>query len=135
MHDNAETTIEYINQVKKLGNKRNGVDFNLIEVEEIGVGAISMLLSVMQELTSQGIKFKGTKPNNVKAKNILERSGFMKFVKGRVGQNNKNSNNIIFTGNKRTHHSEILEVIHYSMKTILGTKKRISRFAILVENQ
>jgi len=121
---NADRTIEYINQVKKLGNKRKGVDFNLRDVTDIGVGAISMLLSVMEELRGQGIRFRGTKPDNIDAKNVLERSGFMKFVHGNVSIENKNSKNIIFTGNKRTHHTEILDAIHDSMETVWGVKGR-----------
>lgn len=120
----ADATIKYINEVKKLGNKRKGIDFNLKDVTEIGVGAISMLLSVMAELKGQGISFRGTKPENNNALNVLEKSGFMKFVYGRVKPENNNTQNIIFTGDKRTHHTEILDVIHNSMETVWGIKGR-----------
>ena len=134
MPENAKKTIDYINQVKKLGKKRKGVDFNLKDVTEIGVGAISMLLSVMAELRGQGIRFRGTKPSNIEANNVLERSGFMRFVQGAVNPENRNSKNIIFTGNKRTHHTEILDVIHNSMETVWGTKGRSQLlYGIIVE--
>jgi hypothetical protein len=122
--ENANKTIKYINEVKKIGSKRNGVDFDLKDVTDIGVGAISMLLSVMAELRSKGIRFKGTKPSNIDVKNVLEKSGFMKFVKGTVNKSNRNTKNRIFTGNKRTHHTEILDVIHDAMETVWGVKGR-----------
>lgn len=124
MPNYAEETISYINQVKKLGNKRKGIDFNLEDVTDIGVGAISMLLSVMKELSGQGIRFQGTKPNNPNALNILERSGFMKYVYSGVKPENRITKNIIFTGDKRTHHTEILDVIHNAMETVWGEKGR-----------
>lgn len=124
MPENVETTINYINYVKKLGTKRKGVDFNLKEVSEIGTGAISMLLSVMAELRSKGIRFRGTKPSNTEARNILEKSGFMKFVMGKVNEDNRSTKNTIITGNKRTQHSEISGAIHDSMATVWGEKGR-----------
>ena len=124
MPENVKKSIDYINRVKRLGRKRKGVDFNLQDVMEIGVGAISMLLSVMAELRAKGIRFRGTKPLNIKANNVLERSGFMRFVEGNVKPHNRNTKNTIFTGNKRTHHTEVLDVIHNSMETVWGSKGR-----------
>jgi len=124
MPENAEATIKYINLVKKIGGKRKGVDFNLKEVTSIGVGAISMLLSVMAELRGKGIRFRGTKPTNKNAKDTLERSGFMRYVSGKISLENRKTKNTIFTGKKRTHHTMILNAIHTSNETVWGLKGR-----------
>lgn len=122
--EHAEDVIEYINTLKKLGSTKKGLFLNLSEVEEIGIGAISMLLSVMSELNDNGTVFRGLKPRHEESKDILERSGFMKFVNGSVKVENKNTRNTIFTGNKRTNHTEILDAIHSSMETVWGVSGR-----------
>lgn len=94
------------------------------DITEIGEGAIAMLLSVMEELVKKGIIFKGSKPRNQKAKEILEQSGFFKFVKGRVENDKESKNNILRTGDHKTSQSELVTEIVKAMDTIWGKKGR-----------
>lgn len=116
---NVDAVIEYIAKVKKIGKEKNGVNFILTDVKNIGIGAISMLLSVMEELNDQNISFVGRKPIDNDVKNRLERSGFMNYVEGKVSEENKKiKNTIITTGDTQTHQSEIVKAIHDSMQTV-----------------
>lgn len=116
--ENVNEVIKYINQIKTIGNSGKWLNINLSKVEEIGIGAISMLISVISELNEKGIVIKGTKPQNAKIKDELEQSGFMKFVNGFIQPSNLNTKNNIITGNKDTSHTEILDIIHSSMLTV-----------------
>ncbi len=116
--EHADKVIEYINDIKNIGKSKNGIYLDLTEVTEIGIGAISMLLSLMSELGGNGMIFRGTKPRQKIPKDILEKSGFMNFVNGTVKNGNKNTRNTIFSGDKRTNHTEILDAIHQSMVTV-----------------
>lgn len=122
--ENVDNVIDYINRIKRIGKGGKGINLILTDVTKIGIGAISMLLSVIEELFSENISFKGQKPSDLNARNVLERSGFMKFVDGKTKPENQNTKNEIFTGNKRTHHTEILDVVHNSMETVWGVKGR-----------
>lgn len=122
--ESADKVIDYINKIKVIGKSGKNVNVNLQAVTNIGIGAISMLLSVMAELDEVGVLFKGKKPLDKMANDTLERSGFMKFVQGKMKPENVDTKNTIFTGKKRTHHTEILDVIHDSMETVWGTKGR-----------
>jgi hypothetical protein len=132
--ENVERVLKFINQVKAIGKSGKSLMINLSKVEDIGIGAISMLISTMSELNDEGIVFKGNKPLSSNAKNILEQSGFMKFVNGKIKPSNKNSLNTIITGKKETSHTEILDVIHASMNTIWGVNGRSPQlYSIIVE--
>lgn len=116
---NVKEALAYIGKVKEIGKKKKDVNFILEDVEEIGIGAISMLISVMQELEEKNIYFKGVKPKKDEPKDILERSGFMKFVDGKVSEKNKHTKNTIFTtGKSSTHQSSIVDAIHKANHTV-----------------
>ena len=118
---NIKEVLEYIGKVKDIGRKKKDVNFILKDVKEIGIGAISMLISVMQELEERSIFFKGEKPDNEDAKDVLERSGFMKYVNGTISKKNKHTKNTIFTtGKSKTHQKSILDAIHKANHTIWG---------------
>lgn len=116
--ENVNEVITYINQIKSIGKSGKWLNINLSNVEEIGIGAISMLISVISELNEEGIIIKGTKPKNSDVNNELEQSGFMKFVNGLIQPSNLKTKNNIITGNKDTSHTEILNIIHSSMLTV-----------------
>jgi len=124
-YENVTEALAYISSVKEIGNKKQDVNFKLDEVEDLGIGAISMLISVMQELEEKQVYFKGNKPINEEAKNVLERSGFMKYVKGSVSEKNARTKNTIFTtGKASTHQSSIVDAIHSANSTIWGEPGR-----------
>ncbi|WP_289062679.1 ATP-binding protein [uncultured Zobellia sp.] len=123
--ENVKEVLEYIEAVKKIGREKKDVNFILKDVEEIGIGAISMLISVMNELEERNVVFKGTKPKKDKPKNILEKSGFMNFVVGKVREQNRTTRNIIFTTGKiNTHQKNIVNAIHKANLTVWGEDGR-----------
>lgn len=124
-YEYCEDVITFVNKIKALG--RGGVHMNIImdNISDIGAGAIAMLLSVMDELVNDGVKFKGTKPKDPVARSILEKSGFFKFVNGKIEECNSNTKNTILnTGNNHTPQSELAVEIVKSMETIWGVKGR-----------
>jgi hypothetical protein len=123
--DNIKSVLTYIGNVKKYGVNKKDVNFILTDVTEIGIGAISMLISVMQELEERGVYFKGKKPINDAARNILEKSGFMGYVEGTISDLNRTTRNMILTtGKSNTHQKNIVKEIHKSNYTIWGESGR-----------
>src|SRR5687767_15082457 len=55
---NVNETLTFINRIKKIGKSGRGVNFILKDVTSIGIGAISMLISVLEELTSKNVHFR-----------------------------------------------------------------------------
>lgn len=124
-YEYCEDVIGFINKIKALG--RSGKHMNIImdDISDIGEGAISMLLSVMEELVRNGVVFTGTKPKDSSSKAILEKSGFFKFVNGKVDESNsKSKNTILNTGDNNTPQSELAVEIVKSMETVWGQKGR-----------
>lgn len=122
---NVENSLSFIAQIKLIARGKKDVNLILTQVEEIGIGAISMLISVMEELKRKQIYLKGSKPENIQARNVLERSGFMKYVKGKVSAENSVTKNVIFTtGNTSTHQRNIIDSIRASNQTIWGERGR-----------
>ena len=122
--ENCEAVILFINNLKKLGDKKN-IQILMDDVVEIGEGAIAMLLSVINEFTSKGISIMGTKPNNKDARSILEKSGFFKYLRTVLSEENANTKNIILrTGDSTTSHNEIATEVRNSMETVWGVNAR-----------
>jgi hypothetical protein len=122
---NVKDVLAYIGKVKEIGRRKKDVNFILNDVEEIGIGAISMLISVMNELVDKNVYFIGTKPKKEKPKDILEKSGFMNFVDGNIGEKNRQTRNIIFTtGKVNTHQRNITNAIHKANLTVWGESGR-----------
>jgi hypothetical protein len=121
----SEQVLKFIALLKKLGKTEDVINIRLHNVIEIGEGAIGMLLSVMKELTNAGIALKGEKPNNISAKNKLEKSGFFKYMRGYVSPENLNTKNIIIhTGNITTSQEELEPAMFYAMETVWGVQAR-----------
>src|ERR1700741_2038267 len=53
--ENCQETIAYVNAIKKCVGIRQNVTVDLSKVEEIGEGAIAMLLSVMREARKRNV--------------------------------------------------------------------------------
>lgn len=124
-YENVENVLLFIKQIKKYGNRGYFIDLKLKNVDIIAEGAISMLLSVISDLSRRRIFFKGDKPEDEKAKDTLERSGFLKHMNGSVSkQNIVSKNKILKTGTKNTHQKELTPEIHKAMETIWKSQAR-----------
>lgn len=126
--DNCVEVIKFINELKLLGKKGKNININMEGVTEIGNGAISMLLSVINELGNNAISIKGTKPKDVAAKSVLEKSGFFKYIRTVISDENSNSKSTILrTGDNKTPSTELAEEVRKAMDTIWGVNARCPR--------
>lgn len=122
---NSFEVLSFISKIKKNGDKGYFINLLLHNVQNISVGAISMLLSVISDLERKGIFFSGERPINQKANGILERSGFFEHMQGTVSKKNTISKNkILKTGDKNTHQKVLAPEIHKAMETVWGEKAR-----------
>ncbi len=127
-YEHCVPVIEFINELKELG--KNGEHINIVmdDVIEIGEGAISMLLSVINELGNNAILVRGTKPKNASANATLEKSGFFKYITTILSAENLNTkNNILRTGDNKTPSSELAAEVRKSMETVWGVHSRCPR--------
>lgn len=121
----SKKVLGFISSLKKYGSSYNHIHVNLKKVKHIGEGCISMLLSVINELTAVNVIITGDKPINILAKNTLERSGFFKYMRGNVSIENLNTKNIMIrTGDIHTSQNELLPAIPKAMETIWGSRGR-----------
>ncbi len=124
-YEYAEDVLKFITDIKVIAKQKKGINILMDDISEMGEGAIAMLLSIVEELTAKKVMIKGTKPNDVTAKNILERSGFFNFVRGRVSDENRmTKNTILKTGYKNTHQKVLGKAIRGAMETIWGVPGR-----------
>jgi hypothetical protein len=127
-YENCVAVIRFINELKTVGKKGRHININMENVIEIGNGAISMLLSVIYDLGNNGILVKGTKPKNKEVNAILEKSGFFKYIKTVLSDENSNSKNkILRTGDNKTSATELAEEVRKSMETVWGVNARCPR--------
>lgn len=126
--DNCVGVIKFINELKFLGEKGKNLNINMEEVTEIGNGAISMLLSVINELGNKAILIKGSKPNDIVARSILEKSGFFRYIKTIISDENSNSKSTILrTGDNKTPPTELVVEVRKAMETVWGVNARCPR--------
>jgi hypothetical protein len=123
--ENSENVTGFIHKLKAIALVNSYIHIDLKAIDSICDGSISMLLSVIIDLSTQGKIIKGTYPDNLEARNIFEKSGFFKYMKGWVDPKNAESKNtIIRTGDNKTPPEEVSEQILNSMETIWGIKGR-----------
>jgi hypothetical protein len=121
----SQEVLKFINNLKSFGNKHYHIHLRLDNVTEIGEGAIAMLLSVINELTPKNIFITGKSPDNLLAKNTLEKSGFFRYMKGNISPENLNTKNIIIrTGDINTSQNELSPEMPKAMETVWGEKGR-----------
>lgn len=123
--ENCTFVLDFIDRLKKTKTYTRIINVDLSEVILIGDGAIAMLLSVIQELNENGVKVIGDKPKDKRCNAILEKSGFFRFVKTKISDENLNTkNSILRTGHDNPSNSELAVEIEKSMETIWGVKSR-----------
>lgn len=128
LYENCIPVLKFIADLKKMKKGGKYVNIVLDDVVEMGEGAIAMLLSVINELVTSGIRVKGTKPKNAGIKATLEKSGFFKYLRTVISdENNITKNTILRTGDNRTPSSELATEIRKSMETVWGVSSRCPR--------
>ncbi len=124
-YEYAENVLKYITDIKVIAKNGKGINILMNDITEIGEGAIAMLLSVLEELTAKKVLIKGEKPTDSETNDILEKSGFFNFVRGRISDKNRiTKNTILRTGRKNTHQKVLGKAIRSAMETIWGVSGR-----------
>jgi hypothetical protein len=124
-YENCETVLKFIEKIKSLGAKHVDLNINMKRIKEIGEGAISMLLSVLEEITAgTNITIFGSMPEEKQPREILLKSGFLKFVKLADQVHKENKNTILKTGDASTPQSLLKGEIRKANHTVWGISGR-----------
>lgn len=112
------------------------INLNLEEVDSIDFPAICLLLSVVKELSNNGIKVIGNYPKNEFCKKVFIKSGFLK----QMIDNNGNpfvietKNFIVETGHNKTRNRDIAKAIVKTMEAFIGIQRRFQpAYTIIME--
>jgi hypothetical protein len=127
-YEHCVPVIKFINDLKSLGQQGKHINIIMDDVIEIGEGAIAMLLSVINEIGSNAVLVKGTKPKDPAINTTLEKSGFFKYIDTIISAENlKTKNAILRTGDNKTPNTEISAEVRKAMETIWGASARCPR--------
>lgn len=122
-------TVEVLNFISELKNYLNGKEFikrmvfDLENITNIEIGSISMLLSVVEEFSTQGILCSGSLPKDERCKRIFELSGFlshMSIISGSKIEMMESANTILKRGKDTLNSEKTGEIIKSSIKKITG---------------
>lgn len=119
---NREEVLQFFSHCKTLNDETcEIVHFSFEEVENITNGAITILLSICGWLNDQRISVSGSYPKNEKARDFLERSGFLRYFRAKIKKQNLDSNNAILErGLDKTEAKATAKHIRNAMKTVWG---------------
>lgn len=127
-YEHCVPVIKFINELKSLGQQGKHINIIMDDVVEIGEGAIAMLLSVINEIGSNAVLVKGTKPKDPAVNTTLEKSGFFRYIATIISAENlKTKNAILRTGDSKTSNTEIAAEVRKAMETIWGVSARCPR--------
>ncbi len=127
-YEHCIPVIKFINELKLLGQQGEHINIIMDDVVEIGEGAIAMLLSVINEIGSNAVLVKGTKPKDPTVNTTLEKSGFFRYIATVISAENlKTKNAILRTGDSKTSNTEIAAEVKKAMETIWGVSARCPR--------
>lgn len=133
---NQQEVLVFFNNCKGVNyRKTKFVYFDFQNVVNIGNGAITILLSIIGGLQDQNIQVSGNYPDSERAKDFLERSGFLRYFRAKIKKSNGDSKNAILQrGRDQTHAKETAKLIHGAMKTVWGEDYRNTKLqGMLIE--
>lgn len=139
LFNHTENVISFINEIDKCEKKRRirSIKFELKEIIEIDIGAISLLLSKINELSSLNINFIGTLPKNEIAKSFIIDSGFLDKMKNlKTGKNfiRSSKNLIVNRGFDRIDNKTTAEEIKKCVEHLTGISEYFQPvYSIIVE--
>lgn len=123
---NTEEVIQYLQKLKTYRDFSKRIEILIVDlrkVTNIDIGAICILLSVIEELNLYKVDVEGNFPLNKDCETIIMQSGFLNHVKRITGESfspNKNDNLIIKQGRDITKNREIGEAIKNAVSYLTG---------------
>jgi hypothetical protein len=133
---NRENVLQFFKQCKQIvKNTYRIVHFRFENVQNIGSGSMTILLSICGWLNDQGISVSGSYPNNPKARLFLESSGFLRYFKSKTNRKSVSSKNAILTrGITHTSSDVTAKQVRAAMKTVWDEDLRNPRLqGMLIE--
>ncbi|WP_276682149.1 hypothetical protein [Empedobacter brevis] len=138
----TEIVLEFIQTLKdqiKFKHSVRWVDLNFKNVINIDIGSISVLLSVMEELSINSIFCSGILPQDKKCRNFMLESGFLRYIKmiknDTEDDKDLKSKNFIVKIGKKTIDSEIIgncvKKANYQLTNTFITNRSV--YTILIE--
>jgi hypothetical protein len=133
--NNLEGTLGLIRYCKDyVMSSFKNVIFKFEDVEMIGNGAITLLISLIGEMLEAGVKVGGTLPNNQKARDFFINSGFYEYFNKDLSQVSKNKNAIVTHGTDKTGANKTAPLVRRAMETVFGRNERNQKIqGMLVE--
>lgn len=124
--ENTDEVIKYLQKLKTYRGFSEKIEILIVDlrrVTNIDIGAICILLSVIEELSLFKINLKGNFPFNADCERIIMQSGFLNHVKRITGESftpHQNHNLIVKQGRDITKNREIGEAIKNAVFYITG---------------
>lgn len=136
--DNTDNSLYFIEKIEDCFKKRQKVWIDLKKVEIIAHGAIIVLLSILVKFKANKIGFIGQSPENSKANNALEKSGFLEYLFDKKKIKEKDDytfgNEIYTHANKTVTSKLITQLINKISNYIWGEERQCSGLKrVLVE--
>ena len=122
---NENGVLKYIAKLERYLNKEKTVFVRLNNITEIDQEAVVLLLGIMAEFKSSGIRFNGNFPKNPKSKRILTESGFFKQLYPNNIEHSFGSKQAIYTHGQKVYDEESsCEKLSEAMTCVFGEKRR-----------
>lgn len=124
---NPDGMAAFIDELKYCLENRIPVFVDIKEVEELELNAITVLLAVMVQFKSRGIKFNGNMPTRTQVGKLLRESKFFEHLNGSYSQKDSYDlpGSTVYTHGKLSVDSEFSqELIDSAAKTIWGCPRR-----------
>lgn len=134
--DNHDQIISYLNKLSEMARRNIATFIRLDNIEKISSGSIALMLSILDEFEMHDTEVAGSYPRDESIRELLEKSGFFKFVRGHVkNPDNLYSSDEIERKKDYTVDSELTaKLIHKAMETITGQSEKNKNIqSILIE--
>lgn len=138
METHHDTVLGFVSELLNNRDMRKikQINIDLEKVVLMDFQAICLLLSVIDELTNNGIKVIGNYPNDEFCKKVFMESGFLSKMLDADGKpfDIKTKNFILETGHTKTKNQHIAKAIMSAMESFLGKKRRFQPiYTIIME--
>lgn len=116
--------LNFISKCKALSTQNSRVvNINFGKAKDVNAGALSLLLSVIQDLGDLNIQIRGNMPNEPLARKEFADSGFLEFVHNEQGLKMNSTNKIIVKGQHKVDQKRTGLEIKKAMKTVTGSER------------
>ena len=121
-----DDVLYFIGKCKAAGvKKRRIIQINFEKVNNVNAGALSLLLSVIQDLDDLNIRIRGNMPNNMIARNAFIDSGFLEYVHNEQGLKHNSKNKIIVKGQHKVDQRRTGMEVKKAMNTVFGNENHL----------